>query len=66
LGLVVNTGTLWNILYPDESAHWLREEGEVADVNLTRVSPLSHSHINVLGRYSFELDESLTGEVCSR
>ncbi|MBA3424776.1 MAG: hypothetical protein H0U04_09620, partial [Rubrobacter sp.] len=26
-----------------------------------RVSPLSHSHVNVLGRYSFELDESLAG-----
>ena len=33
----------------------------MADVDLARVSPLSHSHINVLGRYSFELDESLAG-----
>ncbi len=29
------------------------------DEDLARVSPLSHAHVNVLGRYAFELDESV-------
>jgi hypothetical protein len=48
-------------LYLDESIRRLREEGEVADVAPAPASPLSHSHVNMFGRYSFELDESLTG-----
>lgn len=62
LGLVVNAVCLWNSLYLDESVRRLREEGvEASDEDLARVSPLSRAHVNVLGRYSFDLDESLAG-----
>ena len=61
LGLVVNAICLFNSLYLDEAVRRLRAGGEeVQDEDLARVSPLSHSHINVLGRYAFELDESVT------
>jgi len=60
LGLVVNAIALWNSLYLDEAVRRVRGEGEeVRDEDLARVSPLSHSHLNVLGRYNFELDESV-------
>ena len=53
---------LWNSLYLDQSVRRLREEGaKVRDEDLARVSPLSRAHVNVLGRYSFDLDESLAG-----
>ncbi len=62
LGLVVNVVCLWNSLYLDQSVRRLREEGaEARDEDLARVSPLSRAHVNVLGRYSFDLDESLAG-----
>lgn len=34
-----------------------------ADEYLARVSPLSRAHVKVLGRYSFDLDESLASGV---
>ena len=62
LGLVVNAVCLWTSLYLDESVRRLREEGvEVRDEDLARVSPLFRAHVNVLGRYSFDLDASLAG-----
>ena len=38
--------------------------GRVAEVkpeDVARLSPLSHEHINVLGRYSFALADSIAG-----
>lgn len=62
LGLVVNAICLFNSLYLDEAVRRLRAGGEdIADEDLARVSPLSHAHVNVLGRYAFELDESVAG-----
>jgi TnpA family transposase len=55
LGLVVNCIVLWNTLYLDQAIKQLC--AEVLDADLARVSPLGHAHLNVLGRYSFELDQ---------
>lgn len=42
------------------SADGLRLEGhEVREVDVARLSPLSHEHINLLGRYSFVVPESV-------
>jgi hypothetical protein len=58
---VVNAICLWNSLYLDEAVRRLRPGGEeVADEDLARVSPLSHAHVNELGCYALELDESVT------
>ena len=60
LGLVVNAICLFNSLYLGEAVRTLRAGGgEVRDEDLARVSPLSHAHVNVLGRYAFELNESV-------
>jgi TnpA family transposase len=62
LGLVVNAVCLFNSLYLDAAVRRLRAGGEeVKEEDLARVSPLSHAHVNVLGRYAFELDESVAG-----
>jgi TnpA family transposase len=60
LGLVVNAIILWNTIYMDAAIDELRREGfDVRDEDLSRLSPLSHGHLNVLGRYSFTLPETV-------
>ena len=60
LGLVVNVIVLWNTIYMDAALEQLRQEGyAVADEDAVRLSPLTHNHINMLGRYSFAVPESV-------
>jgi TnpA family transposase len=58
LGLIVNAIVLWNTIYMDAALNQLRKEGfPVRDEDVTRLSPLGHEHINMLGRYAFTLPE---------
>jgi len=60
LGLVVNAVTLWNSRYMDRAAGHLRDLGrEVNDADLQRISPLVHAHIELHGRYSFDLPQHI-------
>lgn len=60
LGLVVNVLVLWNTYYLDVALNYLRaEEKTVTPEDVARLSPLAHDHINMLGRYHFNLPESL-------
>src|SRR6266853_1230815 len=60
LGLVVNMIVLWNTLYIDAALQQLRTEGfPVKAEDLARLSPLVFDHINLLGRYSFSLPDSV-------
>jgi len=46
--------------YMDAALHHLRTEGEdVRPEDTARLSPLGYKHINLLGRYSFTLAESI-------
>jgi TnpA family transposase len=61
LGMVVNVIILWNTIYIDAILHQLRQEGyEIQDADVSRLSPLIHDHINMFGRYSFVVSESIT------
>ncbi|MBD2309539.1 Tn3 family transposase [Chroococcidiopsis sp. FACHB-1243] len=60
LGLVVNVLVLWNTYYLDVALNYLQaEEKSVTPEDVARLSPLAHDHINMLGRYHFNLPESL-------
>ena len=60
LGLVVNVLVLWNTYYMDAAINQLISEGwDVKEEDKARLSPLPHSHINMLGRYQFNLPEEL-------
>ena len=60
LGLVVNMIVLWNTLYMDAVLEQLRLEGyPVRSEDEARLSPFGHEHINMLGRYSFSVPESV-------
>lgn len=51
---------LWNTIYIDAILNQLRQEGyEIHDDDVARLSPLIHDHINMLGRYSFLVSESV-------
>lgn len=60
LGLVTNVLVLWNTYYMDAAINQLQKEGwEIKEEDKARLSPLPHSHINMLGRYQFNLPEEL-------
>jgi hypothetical protein len=51
---------LWNTIYLDRALEHLRSLGRrIEPEDEARLSPLQHSHINVLGRYQFALSESM-------
>ncbi len=55
LGLVVNALVLWNTFYMDAALTSLQQQQSVNEEDIARLSPLGHSHINMLGRYQFTL-----------
>ncbi|HZJ20533.1 MAG TPA: Tn3 family transposase [Pricia sp.] len=58
LGLVTNAIILWNSIYMQKSVGYLRKTSiEIKEVDLERLSPLAFKHINMLGHYSFEIEE---------
>lgn len=60
LGLVVNVIALWNTIYMEAVLNQLRQEGyTVLDKDVSRLSPLIRAHINMLGRYSFAVPDSV-------
>jgi hypothetical protein len=63
LGLVTNAVVLWNTLYAGSPAA-MRRNGEETGVKISRLSPLMHGHINMLGHFTFTLPEDiLKGEL---
>jgi TnpA family transposase len=60
LGLVVNTIAPWNTRYLDLATNHPRNRGhQPTDEDVQRLSPLAHDHINLHGRYTFHLPETI-------
>ena len=59
LGLVVNIIVLWNTIYIEAALEQLRQDSQVHEEDVARLSPLIHDHINLLGRYSFAIPEAV-------
>ena len=60
LGLIVNTIIVWNTRYMQVAIEKLRNEGEIInDADIQRLSPLGYDHINIVGKYSFNLPEEI-------
>jgi TnpA family transposase len=58
LGLVTNAVVLWNTIYMQKALDHLRQQNfEINPEDEARLSPLPHGHINVLGNYSFKLQD---------
>ena len=60
LGLVTNAVVLWNTLYMDAARNYLEQKSVlIREEDGARLSPLQYGHINVLGHYSFVLNEKV-------
>jgi TnpA family transposase len=59
LGLVLNVIVLWNTIYIEAALEQLRQDSQVHEEDVARLSPLIHDHINLLGRYSFAIPEAV-------
>ena len=60
LGLVVNMIVLWNTIYMEAaSTSCARRDTRFGRRMWPRLSPLVHEHINMLGRYSFAMPETV-------
>ncbi|MBG6089617.1 TnpA family transposase [Actinomadura viridis] len=58
LGLVLNAIVLFNTRYMDAALTQLRTDGfDVREEDVARLSPFVRHHINMMGRYSFQLPE---------
>src|ERR1700687_3345108 len=61
LGLVVDMIVLWNTPYMQAAIDQPRAEGyPVLDEDIPHLSPHVHDHINMPGRYSFSIPESVS------
>ena len=57
---MLNIIVLWNTLYIEAALAHLRRRGEsVLPADVARLSPLGSEHINLPGRYSFKLPQSV-------
>ncbi|MEV5879684.1 Tn3 family transposase [Streptomyces sp. NPDC052101] len=58
LGLVLNALVLFNTRYMDAAVNQLRADCfDVRDKDVARLSPFVRHHINMLGRYPFQLPD---------
>lgn len=58
LSLVTNAIVIWNTVYMHEAIKKLKAEGEIVNgEDVAKLSPLMSKHINILGKYSFELPD---------
>ena len=58
----MNAIVLWNTRYGEAILGYLRGLGEIPlDEDIARLSPLKYAHINVLGRYHFEMSPEVAG-----
>lgn len=60
LNLVTNAVIVWNTVYIWEVVGQLRKEGfQINEEDLKHISPARYEHINVYGKYSFPVKETL-------
>jgi TnpA family transposase len=60
LNLVTNAITVWNTVYMQAAIEHLREQGEaISEEELSHLSPARFEHINIYGKFSFEISVPL-------
>jgi TnpA family transposase len=60
LGLMVNAIVIWNTRYMGLVLDTIRDKGKILEYeDVQRLSPLGYDHVNIVGKYSFNLPETI-------
>jgi hypothetical protein len=60
LGLITNAVVLWNTTYMQAALNHIKQNSmNIKEEDEARLSPLLYGHINVLGHYSFILNDQV-------
>ncbi|MFT4718379.1 MAG: TnpA family transposase [Rickettsiales bacterium] len=61
LGLITNAVILWNTIYIEKAVNHLKNQNNIIikDEDIAKLSPLPYHHLNVLGDYSFTLQDDV-------
>jgi len=60
LGLIVNAIVIWNTRYMGLALDAIKDKGNILEYeDVKRLSPLGYDHINIVGKYSFNLPETI-------
>ncbi|MDT7918762.1 Tn3 family transposase [Clostridium perfringens] len=64
LNLIINAISIWNTLYLEKAVDYKKSIGEEINEDLiAHISPLGWEHINMLGEYSFNFDNTESTEL---
>ena len=63
LNLVTNSVITWNTVYMNAAIEQLKNEGhEIREKDVQHIWPTRYEHINVYGKYNFDVDERFNGK----
>ena len=63
LNLVTNSVITWNTVYMNAAIEQLKKEGhEIREKDVQHIWPTRYEHINVYGKYNFDVDERFNGK----
>ena len=63
LNLVTNSVITWNTVYMNAAIEQLKKEGhEIQEKDVQHIWPTRYEHINVYGKYNFDVDEGFNGK----
>jgi len=62
LNIIINAISIWNTLYLEKAVEHKKKEGNFNEELIANISPLGWEHINLLGEYTFNSEESFSRE----
>ena len=62
LNIIINAINIWNTLYLEKAIEYRKTEGDFNEDLIANISPLGWEHINLLGEYTFNSEESFSRE----
>ena len=62
LNIIIYAINIWNTLYLEKAIEYRKSEGDFNEDLIANISPLGWEHINLLGEYTFNSEESFSRE----
>lgn len=58
LNIIINAISVWNTVYLQQATEYRKKQGKLPEELLNHISPLGWEHINFLGEYKFNFNQS--------